>query len=190
MCTLDRTNFIKYKEKYNLETFIETGYGKGYGVKIAHQAKFKNIYSCDIVVNKIENVARDHPNAIILGINSFDFLRTILPNIKSKTLFWLDAHFPSNHDNTKEYENKYNFPLLKELQLIVEFKYNFKDDVIICDDVAAIKGHIDIEMNNKNTMVPEKFQCTEYDMKPIFEVLKDSHTLEYSIHGYMTFLPK
>jgi len=118
--------------KHGLEVFVETGYGNGDGIAYASKLGFSSLYSCDLKppLRAIDNAEGAY---LYFGYESAEFLRLVVPSLKSPTLFWLDAHFP------EKFGAKGNsWPLPDELKAIAQKKW-LDRDVIICDDIHCIQ---------------------------------------------------
>lgn len=125
-----RLTIKEYAEEYGCKTFVETGTAEGH-----------TTYSCLETFDVLHTVELYRPfyeKAVkrFEGIekvkcyfgNSKDVLPEILSQIKSKPLFWLDAHYSGK--GTAQAEDK-DTPILEELELILN---SVKDCVILIDD--------------------------------------------------------
>ena len=177
-------NLSSLIQKYNLQNFVETGCFEGNALKIAKDYKLKS-FSCDINIFFVELCKNKFPEAIIKCSDSFLFLEKIIPTILNQTLFWLDAHLPSDYGITGKQEQIW--PLYKELELIKKLKPNFQNDVIICDDMHAIPGNICFNIGFRNM---DWLSTRPYD--DYVNVLSDTHTatLVPVSTGMLVFTPK
>src|SRR3989304_5724500 len=117
----------------NVENFIETGCHIGNGIQCAINNNIKNIYSCDIHEPYVKECNKKFfDRASIFNMDSISFLNFILPKIKCKTLFWLDAHFPKSY-GLDYYNDEYKFPLFEEIKTIFKLKVSYKNDIFIID---------------------------------------------------------
>lgn len=85
---------LKYKQEYNLNTFIETGLCLGESVLWAHSVGFENIFSIergDEYYELFKNTHSNIPATIIHGDSSVE-LAKLLQLVTDRGLIWLDAH--------------------------------------------------------------------------------------------------
>lgn len=177
-----------FVEKYNLVNFVETGCFYGFGLQHAVNCGIKNLYSCDIGENFVDYCKERFPNANLICCDSVTYFKNILSNVSGATLFWLDAHYPAYY-GFKNLENEQTkFPLYDELKLIIDLKKDFKNDVIICDDLrvlAPIKnpyynGHL------------EKYFLVDYTLENLVSMMINTHNF-YTVNGdtgNIIFVPK
>lgn len=136
-----------YKEKYNLENYIETGTGEGTCLSHVLNFDFKKFFSIEIYPKVFENVLPKFKNVknceLVLG-NSFEELPKILKKIEGNTLFFLDAHFPGADFHYETYTSVTDYdtrlPLEKELNVLKENK-DLSKDVIIIDDLRVYEDN-------------------------------------------------
>jgi hypothetical protein len=147
MGVLSFFNLDTYINKYNINTFIDTGLGYGTGLKHASQfSEFKKLYSCEIDIEQAAKLKNEFSNDLRVNIfagNSNDYLNFIFSNkgfIKEKSLiFWLDSHFPMADLGKAKFDDEKNLdirlPLEKELDTIRAYRNpNFYKDIILIDD--------------------------------------------------------
>lgn len=188
MTWLSHIGISKYKDNFNLNTFIETGCWQGDGIGHAGSIGFEQIYSCDIGIQYVEDCRHKYPNAHIEHCESMQFLKNLLPTVDRPTLFWLDAHFPEYY-GTNESNEDYFIPLIPEIEIIKSFKPNYKNDVIVCDDIRNFRS-------DKNPRyIPGEVEDKYYidiDWDMFVNILKDTHDHEYLLKtdGVMVFYPK
>tara|TARA_Y100000310_G_C20697249_1_gene826581 strand:+ start:777 stop:1361 length:585 start_codon:yes stop_codon:yes gene_type:complete len=129
---------LKYKNKYQLNTLIETGTGGGGGIYAGIGSDFKYIYSCEINIdyyNKTLEIFKNDSdkNIKIRNEDSVTFLTNLFTkkeiSLKDRILFWLDAHLPI--DDTLS--DNIILPLEQELKIISSMRPG--KDVIIIDDM-------------------------------------------------------
>jgi hypothetical protein len=97
MGSIREHDITNLKNKYNLQSYVETGTGIGECLSYVEQFDFNEFHSIEIY-EKIYNDAvykfKDNQKIKIHLGNSYDILPKILPKIDGNVLFWLDAHFP------------------------------------------------------------------------------------------------
>ena len=188
MTWLTHIPLVTYKEQYELVDFIETGTWRGDGISYAKMCGYDRIYSCDINSELAETAQKNFEFAKVSNADSLTFLETILPTIKTKTLFWLDAHFPGMY-GTDETPEEYRLPLLAEINLIKNYKEGYENDVIICDDIRTLRS-------SENPRYREgeisDDQYLDIDWNEFVNILNETHVavLSQEHDGVMTFFPK
>ena len=85
------------KSNLNVSTFIETGTYQGVTTIWAaeHFEKVITVEQSKVLFERVSEKYKDVANAKFLFGNSKNVLRTILPEIREPTIFWLDAHWCS-----------------------------------------------------------------------------------------------
>lgn len=114
----------------HLETFIETGSFKGGGIQQALDIGFKHVHSVELDNNlyiKAESRFRGDSRVKCWHGDSKDVLPTILNDVKSAALVFLDSHSDSNT------------PLIDELQMLANCQIRH---TIIIDDVDMVLQQI------------------------------------------------
>lgn len=116
---------------YNYESFIETGTylgGTSYGVRkifksiLTTELNKLNFNQAKIKLNKFQNIK-------IYNMDSELFLKDIIPVLKIKSIFFLDAHY-SGKKTSKSLDNL----CYKEISEILKSK--IKNHLIIIDDIS------------------------------------------------------
>lgn len=120
----------------NIPNFVETGTFRGDGTNWAtQQPNFTKILSTEIfkdLYNDCLNRFILHTNTVKLyNLDTIVFLNEVITDIKTPTLFYLDAHggceqFGKNDDHL--------VPLVKEITIILEKFYNLDNVLIVIDD--------------------------------------------------------
>ncbi len=129
--------------KHHLSTvFIETGSNRGDGIQTALDAGFSCIYSCDVEAFSYGWCShRFRELNTVVGLfhsDSRNFLNYVMPRLKSRATFWLDAHWCGGNgemqgqDEAEEDE----CPLLGELKVIST--HELKNHTIMIDDVRLM----------------------------------------------------
>lgn len=119
--------------KYISDIFVETGTADGACVQLAIDLGFKTIYSIEIDENLQEKnriYFTQHKNVILKTGDSIFELSKIIPNLNTKTTFWLDAHFEG-----KGIKGIKECPLYEELSAIN--LSNIKNHNILIDDLRV-----------------------------------------------------
>jgi hypothetical protein len=148
---LNKINLKQLCDFYSIETYVETGTGEGNSLQVALNINsLNNIYTVDIdpdMLIQASNRLGCMDRVTYSCNNSFDFLNKILQNElidKDNVLFFLDAHFPFADFKKMTYQESIDFyknqaiPLKDELELIMKYRSNF-NDVIILDDLRIYK---------------------------------------------------
>ena len=129
----------KYAQRYNLQTFIETGTYLGDMVN-AVKNSFNNTYSIELQqalhAKAAKRFSRHNHIQIIHGDSSIE-LNKLLKNIDEPCLFWLDGHYSSGETA----KGKKETPILEELIHI--FNHKNKEHVILIDDAREFVGKND-----------------------------------------------
>lgn len=84
--------------KYRNDVFVETGTLNGEAVRLALECGFQAVYTVDIDDIRIASLRpamKGAPVTLYAG-SSASVLPVILPKIKGRITFWLDAHPPGN----------------------------------------------------------------------------------------------
>lgn len=129
-------------------TLIETGTFHSHGIEYALSAGFKKVYSCDINEQFVDNAVSRYKddsrgNVFVENLDSYSFLKKILPNINEPCVFFLDAHFwPENPNDEKKGFKKDTVkdglkpcPLIDELMIIKN--HSIKTHTILIDDLQC-----------------------------------------------------
>lgn len=187
--TLLNISFLKsYKDKYDIQNFVETGCYLGEGIASAIECGFKeeNIYSCDIVERFARGVSSIYPKATIICAESTIALSEIIKKPIGKTFFWLDAHFASNYGGKETLEDR--MPILEELRIISQ-KKGIENDIVVCDDMRVIQDPENYVYNND---IHENFKVSNIRIKELVSTLNETHhvTLADNGDGLLIFTPK
>ena len=121
-------NFVrlikKLKADFGLRNFVETGTYNG-ETSVAMSLLFDKVFTCDVIDWKRQPELYFADNLVYETRNSPEFLRAHLPEIRSQSMFFLDAHWGAY------------WPLRDEMAII--FK-ECEQPVIIIDDFDAGNG--------------------------------------------------
>lgn len=188
MTWLTHIPLVTYKEHYELVDFIETGSWRGAGISFAQRCGYDRIFSCDISPEYAGMCQKNFPFAKVSNADSLTFLESILPTVKTKTLFWLDAHFPGMY-GTDETPEEYRLPLLAEINLIKTYKEGYEHDVIICDDIRTLRSTENPRYREGEVTESEYL---DINWNEFVTILDDTHVAKLSVEhdGVMTFFPK
>lgn len=124
---------LDLKERFNIEVLVETG---TWGADTAKRGSsiFREVYTVeldhDLFVSASKKLA-PFSNVYPFEGHSPAVLKQILPNVKGRVLFWLDAHWCG--ENTARFEK--NSPIRDELLAIKES--GVKTGVILIDDIRC-----------------------------------------------------
>jgi hypothetical protein len=184
--------------QYKTKIFFETGSGLGNGILYSSQFNFEKIYSVEIdyIQSKILSQKFQNDKRIeIICDKSENGLRDFLKTLpKENITFWLDAHFPcadlgkATYDTEKDLDVR--LPLEIELDLIYEYriKNNFKNDVILVDDLRIYEERNYESKNLKEIGLPHLF-------KPVNNLgykFSETHYIDKNDHdtGLLIITPK
>jgi hypothetical protein len=125
-------------QKFNLSTLVETGTYKGDMVQ-AQLSNFNRIYSIELSEALWQKACIrfiKSPHIKILKGDSGSVLESVVPNLDTSTLFWLDGHYSAGITAKGEL----NCPVYKELSHIFNSSL---DHFIIIDDARLFIGKDD-----------------------------------------------
>src|SRR5215469_8383020 len=140
MGTLTRFKFSDEFVKQH-PVFIETGTGRGAGIKAAQQFGFKYIISVEIepsIAGAVrEKFSSDPRVEVICGDSCYTLSELLCRDFRDcDPVFWLDAHFPGSDVLGLSYDNEPNprvrLPLFDEIQVIKHYRPN---SVVLIDDL-------------------------------------------------------
>ena len=124
-------------ETYRLDTFVETGIGKGEGLEYALTLPFQKWYSVELYEFKIQKVRETGlcgtADVELVHGDSVAGLKSIVEKLEGNVCYWLDAHSP-----TKRKERSDALPLMEELEVLVNGR-DLSRDVILMDDAEYYK---------------------------------------------------
>ena len=189
-----------YKNRYDINTFVETG--TLYGDSIEY---FKDVFDIlhSIEIDEelfVKACSRFKDSAKIklhLG-DSLSVLSHIVPTL-TRSFFWLDAHFPGADCHKKKYneeqDEKLRIPLKYELEIIRNHAFN---DVIIIDDLWLYEdglfewGTFDEHSKRCSMGVTRKELMGEITSEFVYDLFGPTHIIEkiYKHQGYLILTPK
>lgn len=129
---------ISCKEKFGLDTLIETGTYQGFMVEV-QKNYFKKIFSIELgeeLFLKAKEKFKNDPHVTILHGDSGKVLPEVLKKIGEPCLLWLDGHY-SDGITAK---GILNTPIIEELKSALTQK---ADHVILIDDASLFVGQDD-----------------------------------------------
>ncbi len=189
---LQRHDIKNYIDKYNLETYIETGTGIGDSLNHALQFNFKLNVSVEIFVEIWEMAIKkfeDRNCTVLLG-NSYNVLKQVLTSEKiGKTLFFLDAHFPgADYKYTgygDEKDDAKRLPLERELNTITK-NCDYTKCVFIIDDLRIYE---DGPFTEGNWL--DRKELGGDGIGFIHDIFQNTHNIEkdYRDTGYIILTP-
>ncbi len=174
--------------------FIETGTGSGNTLDlVCIRTSVEHIYSieCEQKVFALMQKKYACNNRINLNFGySHEVLPSILPHIKGKAIWWLDAHFPGaaiiHGDCAIEPDPIKNLPLIEELRCL----YNNRDtshDIIVCDDLRVYE-----DGTYTGGPLPDNVPTSKQNLLKHIEKWQTTHTItrSYNEQGYLVMIPK
>lgn len=203
MGSINNFDITQIRNKFNINTFIETGTLWGAGVDYALASGFERIISIEInetLANSAKNKYINESRVTIIQGNSSLILSDILKDIKEPVLFWLDAHFPGADANLEEYKTELssaeNVPLETELNIISQRLYK---DIIICDDLWLYEDVPQSTWGSFNEHCKryghnvKREDLVKDGMPAVFEqMFINTHSMSrnYNDQGFLIFKPK
>jgi hypothetical protein len=121
-----------FAREYNLQVLVEGGTNLGNMIN-AQKNRFREIYSIerdDYLASRAQRKFASDPHIHLFHGDSGDLLPRIIPAIKERALFWLDAHWGAE-----------SAPIRQELDCI--YKHPVRDHVLLIDDARYFDGHGD-----------------------------------------------
>lgn len=127
------------QERYQLDTFIETGTFLGNTTEIQRR-RFKRIFSVELSVD-LFNRARQrfsrYNSVTILQGDSATVLPQIMNQVQAPSVFWLDAHYSGVLGGEQTSRAAKDCPIYEEMDAIFAHKH---DHVILVDDAREFVG--------------------------------------------------
>jgi len=178
---------------YNVNSFVETGTGAAEVVRdVSSMKESLDIHTIEIIEplynrNKISYSYLKNVNWH-LG-SSIEVLPNILPNLKSNTLFWMDAHFPgadfgfASYEDEKDYDKR--LPLKKELETILSHK-DVKNDIFVLDDLWIYE-----EGPYEGGNWDKRSTCGADNIDFVDDLFEDTHYVirSYNAQGFIILFP-
>jgi hypothetical protein len=192
-------NLAEMIRRYGTTVFVESGTGKGFGVRCAQEFGFERIISIEIVEPEVHRLRQwppfaTDPRVELLAGRSAEIFPRLLPTIDSPILFWLDAHFPGGDLKTSAYDAEpdeaVRLPLRTELELIRRHRADAgMRDVILIDDLRIYERD---EFEWKNLDQIGQGHLARYDSRFLYTTLQETHTAQRFLQhsGYLMLLPR
>lgn len=193
-------NLAELKQRYNTPHFIETGLGRGDGVKYAQTVSFERIFSVEIMPEQVYAFRPQFTwdtRVQIICSDSISGLKAIFAQYPQPAIIWADSHFPGADLGIRGFADEQNedirLPLITELELIRDERAaKGIKDVILMDDLMIFD-----EVNH----YPGEDWKAKLDIKPrkhvnardkILSILSATHTNEVfnDDNGFVIFSPK
>jgi hypothetical protein len=141
MGSLMRFNLDDMFNKYNVQTFVETGTARGDSLAYAaSHPEFSQLFSCEIEPLLAAGACcrfNEDQRIQIMRTDSGQFMQMISLMDFAPALFWLDAHYPGAGFGLAEYDadipETIRLPLGRELNHIKKNRNG--QDVILIDDL-------------------------------------------------------
>jgi len=126
----------RYAKQYELKIFVETGTYRGDMVE-AMKNMFAQIFSIELgedLCRRAKKRFRRHKHIEIISGDSGKVFKTLMPNLTTPTLFWLDGHYSGSNTAKGEKDS----PIYEELTHI----FNSPDigHVIVIDDARCFSN--------------------------------------------------
>lgn len=186
MGALHRFDLQPWIDKYQLDNYVETGFGDLTSFKHAFKYPFKKFYGVDLDNDWFENAVRFTNNATFVCDYSTTFLKDWVPKIEGPTLWYLDSHFVASdyknlpyEESIKKYQRQ-SLPLEDELRIIKNLR-DVSRDVFVIDDFFLYSGDGATEWTKQN---PFKYRKLVEDLdielsdSVIKRILEDTHDFE------------
>ena len=122
----------EFAEKFDLRVMVETGTNLGNMINV-QKRRFREIYSIELddwLAARAKRKFAAFPNIHLYHGDSGKILPTIVPQLKEKALFWLDAHW-----------GDISAPIREELECI--YRHPVRDHVLLIDDARWFDGRGD-----------------------------------------------
>lgn len=160
---LKETFVKKYKRRFKIKTFIETGTYLGEMVS-AVKDSFDKIYSIELNEELYKKAKKDFArfdNIEILQGDGGEVLPKLLKSVNEPTLFWLDGHYSAGITS----KGGLNTPIMKELEAIL--KHPVKQHIILIDDARLFNGAGDYPAYDEIAKIAEKYGYAQETKKDI-----------------------
>ena len=166
------------RERFGLNTFVETGCFQGDGIAVALEVGFERVFSCDIspeFVQRCRSRFQGNDSITVLQLSSLAFLKQVLSALSGPTLFWLDAHFPHVFGLDELERSVGRFPLPEELATIAALKADVVSDVVVADDLRVIEDPQNLRWRAGE--LPEELIVRDLTITELVQLFAVSHEL-------------
>ena len=122
----------QFAQEYKLEVFVETGTNLGHMLAV-QKNRFREIYSIELdewLAARAKRKFAAYSNIHLYQGDSGVILPQIVPLLKERCLFWLDAHWGDE-----------SAPIKEEMECI--YRHPIRDHVLLIDDARWFDGHGD-----------------------------------------------
>jgi hypothetical protein len=181
--------------QFDADCFVETGTFLGNSLAYAQSFPYQSLHSVELLqefVDKCTNIFATDERVKLWCGNSTDLLPGILQQIApcAKTLFWLDAHLPSNANNIRQ-TDEVEFPLEAELRIIKTLR-DTKNDVFLIDDLRIYEKGPFTGGNWPKYHLFADVEQVKNGIKFIETLFAETHTITkiYDHEGYIILRPR
>jgi tetratricopeptide (TPR) repeat protein len=178
-------------------TFVETGTGRGAGVRFAQDYAFKCIRSVDteqVIVDHARRLFEEDARITVECDESLSFLKQVLRSIplEEGVVFWLDAHFPGSDVLGVAYDSEVDrirrLPLQEELELIRDlhpWSIVLVDDLRLYMDGPFVSGNV--HQDHTGLAPRDRLEVG----KAIYSIMQATHVYStfYEEEGYLVLVP-
>lgn len=129
---------VRYKNKYNISTLVESGTYMG-DMVWAQRNNFNKIYSIELdkeLFSFSKRRFKKNPHIMILSGDSGKIMPTLIKELSEKSIFWLDGHYSGGITARGEKDS----PIIDEIKAILSSKV---DHILIIDDARDFTGQRD-----------------------------------------------
>ena len=134
--SVKRRTLAAYGSAFQIGTLIETGTFRGDTIQ-ALRGQFQQLYSIELgreLAARAQFRFRKHSKIKIIEGDSGAVLPTLLSNIRTPCLFWLDGHYSGGVTA----QGNIDTPIGQELKIILS--HPIRDHVILIDDARLFNG--------------------------------------------------
>jgi hypothetical protein len=178
---------------YGINSFVETGTGNAEVVRDVSSIKGDlDTHTIEIIEPLYNRNMTSY--GYLKNVNwhlgsSIDVLPKIIPDLKTNTLFWMDAHFPgadfgfASYEDEKDYDKR--LPLKKELETILKYK-DIKNDVFVIDDLWIYE-----EGPYEGGNWDKRSTCGADNIDFVNDLFEDTHYIikSYAAQGFIILFP-
>lgn len=178
---------------YRINSFVETGTGNAEVVRdvssIQDDLDTHTIEIIEPLYNRNMTSYGYLKNVNWYLGSSINVLPKIIPDLKSNTLFWMDAHFPgadfgfASYEDEKDYDKR--LPLKKELETILKYK-DIKNDIFVIDDLWIYE-----EGPYEGGNWDKRSTCGADNIDFVNDLFEDTHYIikSYAAQGFIILFP-